>query len=131
MKLELNSPSQLPNIMGNPIRLRQMVGALLQNAIDYTPEQGHIQIQLWAEEQVVFLKVQDSGIGIPAEEQAFVFDKFYRATNTLKMSSRSGLGLSIVKNIVDQHGGRIWLESHLEQGSIFTVMLPAASRDSA
>ena len=122
--LSLDIPDNCPQLVGNPIRLRQMVNNLLQNAILYTPEKGNISIKIWTDEKVIFLAVQDDGIGIDSDEQVHIFDKFYRGSNVLQLGTRSGLGLAIAQNIVNQHGGRLWVESSLNAGATFTVMLP-------
>lgn len=122
--LHFDMPDACPLIMGNPIRLRQMVNNLLQNSILYTPDGGEITLKIWVEETVIFLSVEDTGLGILTEEQTNIFDKFYRGSNVEQNGTRSGLGLYIAKNIASQHKGRIWLESQLNQGSTFTVMLP-------
>jgi signal transduction histidine kinase len=72
----------------------------------------------------VVFAVADSGIGIPAADQPYIFDKFFRAANARDNHEGTGLGLSIVKSIVDNHSGRIWVDSHPGQGTTFTVMLP-------
>jgi len=74
----------------------------------------------------VILRISDSGPGIPAADQAYIFDKFYRGSNVPEDSGGTGLGLSIVKSIVDNHQGRIWVDSQLGQGTTFTVVLPRA-----
>lgn len=112
-------------VFGSPQRLKQMARNLVQNAVQYTPEGGSIGIRLQAHADLLVLQVEDTGIGIPLDEQQRVFEKFYRATNVQSAFEGSGLGLAIVKRIVDQHGGRLWVESQPGQGSMFTVILPA------
>jgi two-component system NtrC family sensor kinase len=73
----------------------------------------------------VILRISDTGPGIPAADQPYLFDKFFRASNAPKDVAGTGLGLSIVKSIVDSHGGRIWVDSALGEGTTFTVVLPA------
>lgn len=114
----------LPEILGNPIRLRQLATALLENAIKYTPESGMIRVEVYSESDFVILMVSDNGIGISADEQPYIFEKFYRASNVNDSSVGTGLGLSIVQSIVEQHDGRIWVESQPNEGTTFTVMLP-------
>ncbi|GAB4500819.1 MAG: hypothetical protein Fur0035_03590 [Anaerolineales bacterium] len=125
--LTLNVETNPPAVRGNPIRLRQMVDNLLVNAVKYTPAGGSISVGLRSEDGQVIFEVADSGIGIPAADQAHIFEKFYRAANAPKNAPGTGLGLAIVKSIVENHQGRIWLESSLGQGSKFTVVLPAFS----
>ncbi len=125
LKLETSIQDGLPFVYGDPIRLRQLVDNLLQNAMKYTPTSGVISVEAEAEDDQVIVRVVDTGPGIPPQDQPFLFDKFFRASNTPDDAPGTGLGLSIVKSIVDQHGGRIWVESELGQGATFTVVLPA------
>lgn len=124
--LESYLPEELPMVLGAPIRLRQMIGNLLDNAVKYTPPDGYVHIEAEAEGDQVILRVRDSGPGIPTADQPYLFDKFFRASNVPEDLPGTGLGLSIVKSIVDNHNGRIWVESNLGEGSTFTVVLPTA-----
>ncbi len=124
MNLHLNLPMDIPQMRGNPIRLRQMLDNLIGNAIKYTPEGGEITIDVEAQNDQVILRISDTGPGIPPADQPHIFEKFYRASNVPKGVGGSGLGLSIVKSIVENHQGRIWVDSLLGQGSAFTVVLP-------
>lgn len=114
----------LPILLGNPLRLRQVIDNLLVNAIKYTPEKGKIKVSLKSDASKLIFEVADTGIGISAVEQHHIFEKFFRASNAPKGSAGTGLGLAIVKSIVENHGGRIWVESVLGRGSKFTVVLP-------
>jgi signal transduction histidine kinase len=131
----------LPAIEGDSERLQQTFSQLISNAIKYTPDSGHIEIigHMHAESggQFVEVIVKDNGIGIDPADQHKIFDKFYRTGDLMKHSTGKtkfkgagpGLGLSLVKGILDAHGGRIWVESsgHDEQtcpGSSFHVLLP-------
>jgi len=127
LKLEFAFSPSLPQVLGNPIRLRQVINNLLGNAIKYTPQNGHIRLALYPDDQAMVLEVTDNGIGIPIEDQPFVFDKFYRTSKAIDGFEGSGLGLAIVKGIVEQHSGRIWLKSKPNEGTTFTVVLPVAS----
>ncbi|HEY5269812.1 MAG TPA: ATP-binding protein [Anaerolineales bacterium] len=122
--LHLNLPMEIPQMGGNPIRLRQMLDNLIGNAIKYTPEGGEITIDLEAQNDQVILRISDNGPGIPPVDLPHIFEKFYRASNVPKGVGGSGLGLAIVKSIVDNHQGRIWVDSLLGKGSTFTVVLP-------
>jgi two-component system NtrC family sensor kinase len=124
--LESYLPEELPMVLGAPIRLRQMIGNLLDNAVKYTPPDGYVHIEAEAEGDQVILRVRDSGPGIPTADQPYLFDKFFRASNVPEDLPGTGLGLSIVKSIVDNHNGRIWVESNLGEGTTFTVVLPTA-----
>ena len=125
LRLETNLQEGLPFVYGDPIRLRQMVGNLIENAMKYTPPGGSVYVEAEAEEDQLILRVRDTGPGIPPQDQPYLFDKFFRASNAPENAPGTGLGLSIVKSIVDQHDGRIWVESELGQGATFTIVLPA------
>jgi signal transduction histidine kinase len=94
------------------------------NAIKYSHRNGEIRISIHAEADQVILQVTDQGPGIPPTDQPHIFDKFYRATNITPDVEGSGLGLAIVKNIVENHQGRIWVESTVGKGSSFFIVLP-------
>ncbi len=126
LSLETELPEDLPMVLGSPIRLRQMIGNLLENAIRYTPRAGTVRLEAAAEGDQIILKVADNGPGIPPADQPYLFDKFFRASNIPPDMPGTGLGLSIVKSIVENHGGRIWVDSALGDGSTFTIVLPIA-----
>ncbi len=127
--LNLSVQDGLPSLRGNPIRLRQLVDNLLVNAVKYTPAGGILTVNLFSEDGQIILEVIDTGLGIPATDQPHIFEKFYRASNTPKNAPGTGLGLAIVKSIVDNHDGRIWLESSVGKGSKFVVVLPVYKAD--
>jgi len=126
--LTLDLPENLPRVLGNPIRLRQMLGNLIGNAIKFTPASGRITVSGRQEGGQVILQVADNGPGIPSSDQPYIFDKFYRASNVPADTPGTGLGLAIVKSIVENHQGRIWVDSTLGQGTTFTVVLPIADQ---
>lgn len=121
-------PEILPSVLGNPIHLRQLVGNLMGNAVKYTPEGGQIDVLAHADNGQVIVEVGDNGPGIPQADQPYIFDKFYRGSNVPANSAGTGLGLAIVKSIVDNHQGRIWVESSPGNGTKFTVVLPIANQ---
>jgi heavy metal sensor kinase len=110
---------------GDPEKLRRLFINILDNAIRYTPRGGSISILLTAEGQTAFVTISDTGIGIPADDIPYIFDRFYRVDKARsRAEGGSGLGLAICRNIVDSHGGEISVESRIGEGSIFTVKLP-------
>lgn len=128
--LELECPAVLPLVMGNEVRLRQVLSNLIGNAIKYTATEGAIRVSLSSERDQVVVRVQDSGVGIAEADLPYVFDKFYRVRNEkTEMVSGTGLGLSIARSIVEKHHGRIWVESQVDKGTIFTFALPTLERE--
>ncbi len=125
----VDAPDDVDKVFGDPTRLRQLFDNLLSNAIRYTPMDGQIRISLRSENNQVILQIQDTGPGIPASDQPYIFDKFYRASNIEQDIPGSGLGLAIVKTVVENHQGRVWVDSILGQGSTFTVVFPTAEGD--
>ncbi len=128
LQLHVDIAPDLPTVRGNPLRLRQMLDNLIGNAIKYTPPGGSIEISLQRQDSQLIFKIRDTGPGIPPEEQSRIFEKFYRASNIPDEVIGSGLGLAIVKSIVDNHQGRIWVESTLGKGTTFYVVLPAEKK---
>jgi two-component system, OmpR family, phosphate regulon sensor histidine kinase PhoR len=124
LDLQISIATSLKPLRANPIRIRQMLDNLVGNAIKYTPDQGVVSVGMSMHENQIILKVEDSGPGIPQEEQNHIFEKFYRATNAPEGVQGTGLGLAIVKSIVDSHQGRVWVESVMGKGSTFFVLLP-------
>jgi len=117
----------VPLVSGDKLRLRQMAANLIANAIRYTSEGGRVNVRLEAVEQGVKLVVEDTGIGIPEADLPRIFDRFYRVDKARsREEGGSGLGLSIVKWIVDAHHGDITVESVVDEGTTFTVVLPRA-----
>lgn len=108
----------------DPQLLRNILNNLLSNAIKYSPEQALIHCSITFKTHSAEIAFRDQGIGIPPDEQASLFERFFRATNTTGISG-TGLGLSIVKKYLDLMGAQISLVSHPGQGSVFTVTLPA------
>lgn len=123
LTLKADLPPSVMPLDGHALRLRRMVGNLIENAIKYTPGGGAITVSARAQEGFIEIIVADTGIGIPATDQDRIFARFFRAGNARELPG-TGLGLSIVKSIVDQHGGRIWVESQPGQGTRFVILLP-------
>jgi two-component system NtrC family sensor kinase len=124
--IQIDEMDDLPLILGDPVRLRQMLTNLITNAIKYSPEGGEITVLARAAEEQIIIQVNDNGQGIPTIDQPYIFDKFYRAGNVSSDIPGTGLGLAIVKSIVENHNGRIWVDSSPGKGSSFTIVLPIA-----
>lgn len=127
--LNIQIERELPPILGNPLRLRQMISNLVGNAIKYTPENGIIQVNAHHEDNQLIFEVSDNGPGISQVDQPYIFDKFYRGSNVTTSTPGTGLGLSIVKSIVENHQGRIWVKSAPNRGTTFTVVLPVSDQE--
>jgi signal transduction histidine kinase len=113
------------SVSGDTIRLRQLVLNLLDNAIKYTPEYGTVALSLVRENGSAKITVQDNGIGIPPEDQPKIFDRFYRVDKgRSREMGGTGLGLSIAQWITEIHGGTIFVQSEVNKGSRFSVLLP-------
>jgi len=113
-------------VKGNSHRLRQVVDNLIINAIKYNHSGGWVEVRVQRDTHCIIVQVCDNGIGIPPDQQARVFDRFYRvSTPETEDIYGSGLGLAIVKSIVEKHQGRAWVESTPGKGSAFSFILPA------
>ena len=116
---------RLPMIAGNPDYLERAVANLVDNAIKYTPEKGHIRVATKMSGNLVTIEVSDNGIGVPVEDQPRIFERFYRVDRSRSREmGGTGLGLSIVKHIVQAHGGTTDVTSTVGQGSTFRIKLP-------
>jgi signal transduction histidine kinase len=124
LRREISGP--VPAVIGDHHRLVQVVINLLSNAVKFTPS-GSVTVRVASSQDEVVVSVTDTGIGISAEDRARVFEVFVQSGDTLTDKPRgTGLGLSISRQIVEQHGGRLWLESGVEVGSTFSFSLPVA-----
>lgn len=121
---DVNLPPNLPTIMADPVRLAQVIGNLTDNAIKYTPPGHSVMISAGQEDNRAWVCVADTGLGIPPEEQSLIFMPFYRGGHGKRIKQGMGLGLSIVRDLVDAHHGQITLNSTPGEGSQFTVWLP-------
>lgn len=133
-RLTLRAPPGLPPALCDETRAAQIINNLLSNASKYTPQGGLITVSMAPAEEEGFLaiSVADNGVGISAEDQVKLFDRFFRAESAyLTEASGAGLGLYITRSLVELHGGRIWFESKPGQGSTFYVTFPVADRPAA
>ncbi len=126
-KLTVSLPEDLPPVRADAARLTQVLINLLSNAYKYTPEGGRIRLRAWREGSFVHCAVSDTGIGISPEDQARLFTKFFRSENpTAREKPGTGLGLCIVKNLVELQGGQISVQSELGRGTTFAFTIPLA-----
>lgn len=122
--LAVDLAEELPPVFGNAVQLRQVFENLIGNAVKYTDHGGYIAVVVGQENEQIIIRVQDNGRGIPAADQSKIFDRFYRSSNVSKDTPGTGLGLSITKSIVENHHGRIWVNSKVGEGSTFSLVLP-------
>ena len=123
----LVAPPSLPALSTDPDKFRQVLLNLLENAIKYSPEGGLVEVKLEPRDGHLSIAVRDEGLGIPANEQRLIFDKFYRVDpNLIRGVGGTGLGLYVCRELVRLMGGRIWVESAHGEGSTFFVDLPLA-----
>ncbi len=125
VQLRLECPAGLPNVSADPTRMEQVIVNLIHNAIKFTPPGGEIVISAYLNTKVVVFSVQDTGAGIDPELLPRIFERFYKADRS-RSSGGTGLGLSIARHMVEAHGGRIWADSKIGQGSTFYFSLPLA-----
>ncbi len=126
IQLELDLPKNTsPLIQADQALLQQSIYNLVENAIKYTPQGGRVTVRLKVQGDAILFSVEDTGIGVAPADQARLFEKFYRgAQREAREQKGSGLGLAIVKSIAEKHGGKVWLESQLGQGSTFFMQVP-------
>jgi len=126
ISLGVEIPKDLPNVIeADQALLQQAVYNLVENALKYTPQDGEVTIHLQTDPSALIFAVQDSGIGIPKTDLPRLFEKFYRGTNREALVQRgTGLGLAIVRSIAERHGGKVWVESELGEGSVFYLKIP-------
>lgn len=124
ISLDLHVKDKL-QVLVNQDELKQVAMNLIGNAITYTPEQGHVETEIYQENNEAVIKIADDGIGIPEKDQTRIFERFYRVDKARSRNAGgTGLGLAIVKWLVEGMEGRIQVESQLGQGSAFYLYLP-------
>jgi signal transduction histidine kinase len=127
--LTLERPPNVPAMFGNVTQLRQAIANLVSNAIKYTPDEGRVEMRLEYEQGRLTFSVKDSGYGISPERQERIFERFYRAHEPgTEHIGGTGLGLSLVKTVIERHGGQVWFQSEPGMGSIFGFWVPAADK---
>jgi GAF domain-containing protein len=123
--LQLDIDPQLGELVGDERKVKQVLLNLLSNAVKFTPEGGRVSLKAGRKDGAVEIAVTDTGIGIAPEDQAAIFEEFRQVgSDETRKQEGTGLGLTLAKKFVELHGGRIWVESELGQGSTFTFTLP-------
>ncbi len=125
LKLRLDSPQGLPLVKADPERIEQVLVNLLHNAIKFTLPGGEIVVSAYQSENMITFFVKDSGVGIDPDALSRIFERFFKADRS-RSGRGTGLGLSIARHLVEAHGGRIWAESEVGQGSTFYFTIPLA-----
>lgn len=121
----LDFPPDFPPVKGDYERMREVFSNLISNAIKYSPEGGLIRVGGWVRQDEVGVFISDEGIGIPTTEQERIFERFVRVDNSLtRQMPGAGLGLFLVRAVVEAHGGRVWVDSRPGQGATFNFTLP-------
>ncbi len=129
LDLRVNVPPHLPLLITNAEQMRIVVRNLLDNAIKYTPGGGRVTLSAWADNGRVQIAVADTGVGIPAEALPHIFERFYRLDKARsRQQGGAGLGLALVRSIVEAQGGQVEVKSQPGVGSVFTLSLPANCR---
>jgi signal transduction histidine kinase len=125
-RVKIDIPPEVPAASADPARLERIFLNLVGNALKYSPETTEVRVTAGAREGKLHVSVADGGIGIAPEDLPHVFERFFRGRRTQK-SDGLGLGLYIVRILVDAHGGRVWAESTSGEGSTFSFTLPASA----
>jgi signal transduction histidine kinase len=132
IEINTNFADANEQVDGDPNRLQQIVWNLLSNAVKFTPAGGRIEISVQNKEDNIEIRVTDTGVGIPSEFLPFIFDRFRQADNNTKMRSGLGLGLAIVRHLVELHHGSISVSSAgVGHGAVFTLRFPFQTRRAA
>jgi signal transduction histidine kinase len=120
---------RVPRLEGDRARLAQVLDNLVSNGLKFTPSGGRVEVRLSAQDGAALLEVEDTGVGIPTDEQEHLFERFFRSSNATENAiPGTGLGLTITKAIVERHGGRIEVESAESTGTTIRVRLPLGAR---
>ena len=127
LRLVIDVPERLPLVRGDEARIGQVVVNLVHNALKFGGERGDVTVRVREAEREVITSVEDHGSGIPKADQGRIFERFYKVDRARVRGGGTGLGLSIARHVLEQHGGRIWVESEEGEGSTFSFALPIPS----
>jgi len=125
VEIEFKSQKDLPKVFADSSQIRLVVENLLDNSVRYVKDKGKVEIKLERRNKNLYFEIKDNGVGIPKEDQRYIFQKFFRSENILRYQTQgSGLGLYISKAIVEKSGGKIGFKSEENKGSTFWFTLP-------
>ena len=126
--LMMEGNQEVPKVMVDPVRMGQVISNLLTNAIRHTPSSGSISVTIKSNKDGLTVAIADTGEGIGTEDLSHIFERFYRSGGSrTRKEGGTGLGLAIVKQMVEAHGGKVWVESQPGKGSVFYILLSLAS----
>lgn len=124
INLEKDFSKNLPIINYDSDLIKIIFQNIISNAVNYTPENGKIKIKIQKQKNDFLIEVSDNGLGIPENQQSKVFTKFFRADNIIKENDGAGLGLYIVKFLIEIFNGKIWFKSEQNKGTVFSILIP-------
>ena len=125
VEIKFETQKDLPKVFADPSQIRLVIENLLDNAIRYVKEKGVVEIKLETKGNDLYFEIKDNGIGIPKDDQKYIFQKFFRSENAFRYQTQgSGLGLFITRSIVNKSGGKIDFKSEENKGSTFWFTLP-------
>lgn len=125
IEVSVSIEENIPEFEFDPVLIKFVLENLFDNSIRYTQPGGKVKIRMENRDCQIYFQISDTGVGIPKNEQRFIFQKFFRADNPLKEKTKgSGLGLFITKSIVEKSGGKIWFNSEEGKGTTFFLVLP-------
>jgi len=130
LRLVAELEPDVPDISGDLIALRRVLDNLVGNALKFTPAGGCVTVRLSRDRSMVKLQVADTGIGVPSDQLDRIFERFYQVDGSMtRKYGGVGLGLALVKSIIEAHGGQVTAASQVGVGTTFTVLLPTTSRE--
>lgn len=124
-EIQFEADADLPKVFTDPLQIKLVIENFLDNATRYIQKRGKVEVRINKEDRFTHFQIKDNGVGIPKEDQKYIFRKFFRSSNALKRQTQgTGLGLYISKSIIEKAGGKIWFQSEEGKGSIFHFTLP-------